>query len=64
MASEVDIHHGKGFGFWGKLARGWRVYLVRCFTCGRENYGPNVASGICAWCDYDANKDTTLTKPK
>ena len=33
-----------------------RLYLVRCFNCdakhGRENYGPAVASGQCAWCGW------------
>lgn len=33
-----------------------RIYLVYCPKCGRENYAPNVASGICTWCGYDANK--------
>ena len=33
-----------------------KLYLVRCFNCdekyGRENYGPAVASGHCAWCGW------------
>lgn len=33
-----------------------RIYMVRCPKCGRENYAPNVATGICTWCGYDANK--------
>lgn len=37
------------------------VYLVRCFKCvpmfGRDNYGPAVATGTCAWCGYDGNAD-------
>lgn len=32
-----------------------QIYLVRCYHCGRENWSPSVASGICAWCGYDAN---------
>lgn len=31
------------------------IYLERCPDCGRENYAPAVASGICSWCGYDAN---------
>ena len=30
--------------------------LIRCPECDLENYAPNVLSGICAWCGYDANK--------
>jgi ribosomal protein L37E len=26
--------------------------LIRCPVCGRENYAPNVATGICTWCNY------------
>jgi ribosomal protein L37E len=33
-----------------------KTYLVRCPKCGRENWAPAVASGVCAWCGYDANK--------
>jgi len=33
-----------------------KLFLVRCFVCvpgyGRENYGPAVASGSCAWCNF------------
>ena len=34
-----------------------KIYLVRCPKCGRENYAPNVSSGICTWCGFDANKE-------
>lgn len=30
-------------------------YLIRCPKCGRENYLPAVATGICVWCGYDGN---------
>ena len=33
-----------------------KTYLVKCTKCGKENYGPAVASGICAWCGFDANE--------
>lgn len=36
------------------------LYLVRCFACnpehGRENYAPNVASGICTWCGWSESE--------
>lgn len=31
------------------------LYLVRCMACqpfGKENWGPMVAKGICAWCGW------------
>lgn len=43
-------------------------FLVRCFECGgkigQENYIPDVASGICAWCGYDINKKQSNIKVK
>lgn len=39
-----------------------QAYLVRCPKCGRENYALNVASGICTWCGYDANKENVKQK--
>ena len=33
-----------------------RLYLTRCYVGhgdgGRENWAPNVASGMCAWCGW------------
>jgi len=43
------------YGFIGKELG--KVYLTRCPKCGLENYAMNVATGYCAWCGYDANKD-------
>jgi len=37
-----------------------QYYLTRCFECGRENYLPAVASGVCAWCGYDLNQDEQI----
>ena len=33
------------------------LYMVCCPICGAENYAPNVASGICTWCGWNANKE-------
>lgn len=30
--------------------------LIRCPECKRENYAPNVASGVCTWCRFDINE--------
>jgi len=34
-----------------------KLFLVRCYACdtkrGRENWGPAVASGQCAWCGWN-----------
>jgi len=43
----VDVRIGKGLGF---LTKDGKLYLKRCFDCGRENYAMAVPSGICAWC--------------
>lgn len=29
------------------------LFLVRCPACHRENYGPNVSSGQCSWCNWE-----------
>lgn len=38
-----------------------QLYLLRCFKCvpeyGRENWGPHVASGKCAWCGWEDNEN-------
>ena len=40
-----------------------RHYLVRCFQCpgreehGKGNYGPNVASGRCTWCEWEPSTE-------
>lgn len=35
-----------------------KIFLVKCppSECGLENYASAVATGICAWCGFDANK--------
>ena len=42
------------------------LYLVRCFACdhalGRENYGPAVASGECAWCGWREDDESAEDK--
>lgn len=37
-------------------ASGGRKFLVRCPRCSRENWTCAVASGVCCWCGYDANR--------
>lgn len=34
-----------------------KLYLVRCPKCERENYGPAVATGKCAWCGYISKEE-------
>lgn len=45
-------------GMW--LSDDGRIFMTRCPKCKIENYALCVASGVCAWCGYDANKDKTL----
>ena len=32
------------------------IYLQRCGSCRKENWAVAVASGVCCWCGWDANK--------
>ena len=34
-----------------------KLYLTRCPQCERENYAPSVASGQCAWCGWEEEKE-------
>lgn len=38
-----------------------KLFLIRCFSCGgergRENWAPSVATGQCAWCGWQENKE-------
>jgi ribosomal protein L37E len=61
MNKTTDIHSGKGFGF---LTEDGRVFMQRCFECGRENWAPAVASGQCAWCGYKATIDDDKKKER
>lgn len=40
------------------------LFLVRCFACnpeiGKENYAPIVAKGICAWCGWKEDAETSV----
>ena len=32
------------------------LLLIRCPKCGRENWAPQIATGTCCWCGYDAHE--------
>ena len=34
-----------------------KILLIRCPKCHRENWAPEVISGRCAWCGYNAYMD-------
>lgn len=34
-----------------------RIYLRHCPKCNRENWGPCVARGVCAWCGHIATAE-------
>ncbi|MFA6235615.1 MAG: hypothetical protein WC824_15710 [Bacteroidota bacterium] len=36
----------------GNFVKNGKLYLVRCPSCGLENYAPAVASGTCAFCGW------------
>ena len=44
----VELWHGKD-------GEEDTLLLIRCPKCGQENWAPQVATGTCAWCGYDAN---------
>ena len=50
----TNITKGLGKGF---VSISGKIYLLRCFECGKENYAACVSSGICAWCGYNANEE-------
>jgi hypothetical protein len=57
LKTKKEVNQDKGPNFRGE---GGKLYLVRCFACGdsergRENYGPAVSSGTCAWCGWSEN---------
>lgn len=54
VSKETDIKKGKGFGY--KSSKGV-VCMIRCFECGLENWAPAVASGRCAWCGHNENRN-------
>ncbi len=39
-----------------------RILLIVCPKCHSENYAPNVNSGVCTWCGYNAHQDKELTR--
>lgn len=45
----VELWHGKD----GEKDT---LLLIRCPKCGQENWAPQVATGTCAWCGYDAHE--------
>jgi ribosomal protein L37E len=32
------------------------ICMIRCMECDRENWGPAVATGQCAWCGFNPNE--------
>ncbi|MDO8669595.1 MAG: hypothetical protein Q7K65_04855 [Candidatus Buchananbacteria bacterium] len=50
---EVDGRIG-GSGFIGK-GKDQRLGLIKCPVCQKENYAVSVSSGVCVFCDFNAN---------
>lgn len=53
---EETIKQGSGHGYKDKSGK---ICMIRCFSCGRENYALAVATGCCAFCGHDANAEET-----
>ena len=32
------------------------ILLIRCPKCGKENYAPAVAQGVCVWCGFNGRE--------
>ncbi len=56
-----DVSYGLGFGY--ETPEG-KLCMIRCFSCGRENYAMAVSSGCCAFCGHDANSNQPVPKKK
>lgn len=51
LTEEEKLMDGKNFRGKGPL------FVVYCPSCKKENYGPAVASGQCAWCGWFEDDD-------
>jgi len=47
------VNQRQGHNFWDSKGK---LYLVWCYACDRENYGPVVVTGECAWCGWKEKK--------
>jgi len=56
----VKVNYGR-YGFAGDSGQ---IFLTRCPQCdpdgGRENWGPAVATGQCAWCGFKPSHEELL----
>jgi len=63
VAKKFNTVQDRGGNFRGKDGK---LYLERCYVCnpeyGKENYGPAVASGICAWCGWSEKGKEKVNK--
>lgn len=50
---ENDKGEKFGYGYRGKDSG--KIGLIKCPKCNRENYAPNVSTGVCSWCGFYAN---------
>lgn len=55
----VHFKGGKGSGF---VDNEGNLFLTRCPRCERENYAAAVASGICAWCQWEEGDPVEVEK--
>lgn len=54
-----NIVFNKGYGY---ISSSKKICMIRCFDCGKENYSPMVASGVCAYCSYNPNTTSILNE--
>jgi ribosomal protein L37E len=51
-------------GRWFKGKNDWRICVLKCPKCLRENYSLTVASWFCAWCGFNSNNQIELWQKK
>jgi len=57
-----DTERDRCIGFIGKKERNGKrtIGLERCPVCGHENWAMAVTSGICAWCNWEIDRNAVL----
>ena len=58
--SQGIFKEGKGTGYMD----GSRICMIRCFSCGKENFALAVADGVCAVCGYNPNALKEKAEPE
>jgi len=47
--------NGKKIGHGYRSKKNGTFHIVKCPVCEKENYALSISSGLCAFCNFDAN---------